>query len=118
MQSLAESLGVQTSTLLLVGLIAFLLLSHLVVFFHGSPSSARTHTLPHHLGRPTLMSRNQPMTLRHATLMIDEEVRQTLEVLEKSRHLSEALEREIKMLRDTIQEQTQEYRERLGTGQI
>ncbi|KAI3628853.1 hypothetical protein CBS14141_000556 [Malassezia furfur] len=117
-QSLAESLGVQTSTLLLVGLIAFLLLSHLVVFFHGSPSSARTHTLPHHLGRPTLMSRNQPMTLRHATLMIDEEVRQTLEVLEKSRHLSEALEREIKMLRDTIQEQTQEYRERLGTGQI
>ncbi|KAI3620670.1 hypothetical protein CBS9595_002637 [Malassezia furfur] len=116
-QSLAESLGVQTSTLLLGGLIALLLLSHLVVFFRGTPSAARTHTFPHHLGRPGLITRNQPMTLRHATLMIDEEVQQTLEVLEKSRHLSEALELEIKMLRDTIQEQTQQYRERLGTGQ-
>ncbi|WFC94893.1 hypothetical protein MBRA1_001531 [Malassezia brasiliensis] len=116
-QSLAESLGVQTSTLLLSGLIALLLLSHLVVFFRGTPSAARTHTFPYHLGRPGLVARNQPMALRHATLMIDEEVQQTLEVLEKSRHLSEALEVEIKMLRDTIHEQTQQYRARLGAGQ-
>ena len=45
--------------------------------------------------------------------MIDEEVQQTLDALQHSRHLTEALELEIKTLRDAIQEQARQYRESL-----
>lgn len=109
----AEALNTRPTVLLLGALIVLLLLSHVVIFFRGAPGVSRSPSHPHRLLTTSSVSRQQPLSLRHATLMIDEEVQQTLDALQHSRHLTEALELEIKTLRDTIQEQARQYRESL-----
>lgn len=111
--SFSEALNTRPTVLLLGALIVLLLLSHVVLFFRGSPGVSRDPSYPHHLLSPLAAKQQQPFTLRHASVMIEDEVQQALDALAHSRRLTEALEQEIQVLRETIQAQTRQHRDKI-----
>ncbi|WFD42970.1 hypothetical protein MPSI1_001621 [Malassezia psittaci] len=109
----AETLNIRPTVLLLGLLIVFLLISNVAVYFRSTQPALRQSSKTHSLLNSRGGSQIQPLNMRHAALLVDEQVQETLQLLERSRHLTEALELEIKELRDGIQSQTQKYRQRI-----
>ncbi|WFC98880.1 hypothetical protein MYAM1_001613 [Malassezia yamatoensis] len=113
----AETLNTRPTVLLLGLLIVLLFISNVAVYFRSTQPALRQSSKTHSLLNSRGTSPIQPLNMRHAALLIDEQVQETLQLLERSRHLTEAFELEIKELRDSIYAQTQEYRQRIDAHQ-